>query len=198
MKKAPAHLDNQARAKWRELSKVVNVGQPGTADALAAYAVAFSRWVFAERKVQELGLIVKSATGVAQENPYLGIVKKSMAEMSRWGKALGIVANAPETGFCNFWKRCNAKINARLFIPGPGPITVDDHPHLPVLEKNIGDFVVGLIRDDLVFIAKVFDELQSVNCSLIIQRWFSAVIHDPSAETCHEWNEEEGLSIIPR
>ena len=91
---APKHLDGQAKAKWRKLSELVDVSQPGNADALAAYCVAYSRWLTAEGKVAELGLIVKSSTGTPVENPYLGIVKRSMVELNRWGRELGIVTKS--------------------------------------------------------------------------------------------------------
>jgi hypothetical protein len=38
-----------------------------------------------------LGLIVKSPSGFPTENPFLGVVKRALIEMHRWGKELGIV-----------------------------------------------------------------------------------------------------------
>ena len=93
----PTHLDAVAAAKWKELCKLVDVVQPGTADALAAYCVAFSRWVTAEGEVAKLGLIVKSSTGTPVENPFLGIIKRAMVEMNRWGKELGIVSKSAKS-----------------------------------------------------------------------------------------------------
>jgi len=89
----PQYLDPSARAKWELMAATVDVTKPGNADALAAYCVAYSRWIAAEAKVAELGLIVKTPAGFAAENPYLGIVKKMMVEMHRWGKELGIVTH---------------------------------------------------------------------------------------------------------
>jgi len=94
MKKAPSTLDKIGRQKWRELSRQVDTSQSANADALACYCVAYSRWVQAEQQVQELGLIVKSATGTPCENPYLGIVKRSMVELHRWGRELGVVTKS--------------------------------------------------------------------------------------------------------
>ena len=90
----PAHLDDRAKAKWKELCKLVDVVWPGTGDALAAYCAAYSRWVTAEGEVAKLGLIVKSSTGSPIENPFLAIIRRSMVEMNRWGRELGIVSKS--------------------------------------------------------------------------------------------------------
>ena len=39
----------------------------------------------------ELGLVVRSPAGFPAENPYLGVIKRAMVEMHRWGRELGIV-----------------------------------------------------------------------------------------------------------
>ena len=92
--KIPEHLDAAAIAKWGEVFPILqergDVGQ-GVADALAAYCVAYSRWTAAEQQVGLLGLVVKSPAGFAVENPYLGVSKRALIEMHRWGKELGIV-----------------------------------------------------------------------------------------------------------
>ncbi len=67
----PEHLDEQAVAKWAELAPTLDATQPGTADALAAYCVAYSRWTAAEAKVSELGAVIKSAAGFAVQSPYV-------------------------------------------------------------------------------------------------------------------------------
>ena len=88
--KPPEHLDAQARDKWQELAPTLDVTQPGTADALQAYCTSYSRWQAAEAQVAALGLIVKSPAGFPTENPYLGVVKRALIEMHRWGKELGL------------------------------------------------------------------------------------------------------------
>ena len=83
----PAHLDDEARRKWAEVLPVLETRgdiDQGTADALAAYCVAWSQWTAAEAQVQTLGLVVKSAGGFAQENPYLGIARKAQVAMRQW------------------------------------------------------------------------------------------------------------------
>jgi P27 family predicted phage terminase small subunit len=88
---APDHLDEQAKVKWVQLAPTLDVTLPGVADALAAYSVAWSRWVAAEQQVGLLGLVVKSPSGFPVENPYLGVSKRALIEMHRWGRELGIV-----------------------------------------------------------------------------------------------------------
>jgi P27 family predicted phage terminase small subunit len=92
----PEHLDAGAVAKWQELARGLDPSRPGVGDALACYCAAYSRWTAAEAQVAALGLIVKSASGLPTENPYLTIVKKAMVEMHRWGRVLGLQnAKAP-------------------------------------------------------------------------------------------------------
>ena len=83
----PAHLDDEARRKWAQVFPVLEARgdiDQGTADALAAYCVAWSQWMAAQAQVQTLGLVVKSAGGFAQENPYLGIARKAQVAMRQW------------------------------------------------------------------------------------------------------------------
>jgi P27 family predicted phage terminase small subunit len=87
---SPEHLDPTAISKWQEIAPTLDVTHPGTADALAAYCVAYSRWTQAEAQVATLGLIVKSPVGFPTENPYLGVVKRALIEMHRWGDVLGL------------------------------------------------------------------------------------------------------------
>ena len=41
-----------------------------------------------------LGLVVKSPAGFPVENPYLGVVKRALIEMHRWGKELRLVTRS--------------------------------------------------------------------------------------------------------
>jgi P27 family predicted phage terminase small subunit len=80
----PAHLDEPASEKWRELSaQLFTQGVLTTidVDALAFYCVLFSRWQKAERIVREQGEIVTTALGNLVQNPYLSIANKSMEKM---------------------------------------------------------------------------------------------------------------------
>ena len=87
----PAHLDEQARAKWGEVWPIVaqreSIDQ-GTLDALAAYCLAYSRWQAAETKVGELGTVVKSPAGFAVPNPYVAIAAQAQRQMRQWATEL--------------------------------------------------------------------------------------------------------------
>ena len=87
---APEHLDPAAVAKWHELAPTLDTTQPGVADALAAYCVAYSRWTQAEQQVGLLGLVVKSPAGFAVANPYIAIAAAAQRQMRQWGDVLGL------------------------------------------------------------------------------------------------------------
>jgi len=84
----PTHLDDNARAKWKELVGTLPDQEQGTLDALAAYCQAWSRWTAAEAKVQELGPVVKSPQGFPTANPYVAIAQQAQRMMRQWGAEL--------------------------------------------------------------------------------------------------------------
>ena len=87
----PAHLDDQARAKWAEVLPIIQArGEPdqGTLDALACYCQAWSRWTAAEAKVNETGAVVKSPAGLAVPNPYLAVAAAAQRQMRQWATEL--------------------------------------------------------------------------------------------------------------
>ena len=87
----PAHLDDQARAKWGEVWPIVaarEVIDQGILDALAGYCLAYSRWTAAEAKVNELGAVVKSPAGFAVPNPYLAVAAQAQRQMRQWATEL--------------------------------------------------------------------------------------------------------------
>ncbi|MCG2682520.1 MAG: phage terminase small subunit P27 family [Planctomycetales bacterium] len=91
--KAPEHLDQAAKDHWDSLIPLVyETGQwdPTTADALAAYCSAWSRWQAAEKAVAELGAIIKSPSGFPIQNPYLAVANRAQQNMQKWGKTLGL------------------------------------------------------------------------------------------------------------
>jgi P27 family predicted phage terminase small subunit len=93
----PPYLDEAAQAKWTELLPILQARgevDQGELDALAAYCSAWSQWLEGERKVKELGLVVKSPVGFAQENPYAAIARKAQTEFRRWGNELGLTPAA--------------------------------------------------------------------------------------------------------
>ena len=90
--KTPKHLDTVAAEKWKELAGQVDVSQPGTADALTAYCVAWSEWKGARAKVDELGTVVLSPAGFPAISPYVTVAAAAERRMRQWGKELGLVS----------------------------------------------------------------------------------------------------------
>jgi P27 family predicted phage terminase small subunit len=90
----PRHLDQRAKAKWKELVGDLPDMEQGTLDALTAYAAAWSRMVDAEHKVQELGTVVKSPTGFPTANPYLAILQAERRAVRQWGETLRLTPKA--------------------------------------------------------------------------------------------------------
>jgi P27 family predicted phage terminase small subunit len=88
MNDAPSHLDDQARAKWQEIAPTLDTTQPGVADALIAYAVAYSQWIAAQAKVAELGPVVKSAAGFAVISPFVTVAAQAERRMRQWHAVL--------------------------------------------------------------------------------------------------------------
>ncbi len=90
----PAHLDEQAKAKWGEATAALDgrgdTLDAGTLDALACYCQAWSRWTAAEQQVNALGAVVKSAAGFAVPNPYIAIAAAAQRQMRQWGDVLGL------------------------------------------------------------------------------------------------------------
>ena len=87
----PASLDEPAAAKWVEVLPILQAREDvsqGDLDALALYCSAWSQWTAAQAQVATLGMVVKSAAGFAQENPYLGIARKAQVALRQWAAEL--------------------------------------------------------------------------------------------------------------
>ena len=84
----PKHLDGVAAKKFREVCGILEARgddlDAGTLDGVAAYACAWSLWVSASQQVGELGQIVRSSTGVAQESPFLIVARKAQVALRQW------------------------------------------------------------------------------------------------------------------
>lgn len=84
----PMHLDDAAKAKWRELVGSLPDQEQGTLDALAAYCSAWSQWTTAATKVAELGAVIRSAQGFAVQSPYVAIAAAAQRQMRQWAGEL--------------------------------------------------------------------------------------------------------------
>ena len=86
MPPCPGHLDDVARLEWRRTGrKLLKLGVLTEIDrsALAAYCVAWSRWVEAEAQLARTGTVIKAKTGGFMQSPYLPIANKAMEQMMR-------------------------------------------------------------------------------------------------------------------
>jgi len=94
----PAHLGPEACAEWDRVTAILQVlGIITKIDraALAAYCVAFARWVEAEQKLKEQGLVVRAPqTGYPMQNPYLSIANTAMTQMIRLAAEFGMTPSS--------------------------------------------------------------------------------------------------------
>lgn len=94
----PKHLDDEARAEWRRMSKRLHeMGLMTEIDrsVLAAYCVAWSRWVLAEDKIREFGLVLKSPDkGWPVQSPYLSIANRALDQMVKLAAEFGMTPSS--------------------------------------------------------------------------------------------------------
>lgn len=93
----PAILGEEAGRVWdRVAPPLAEAGLLTTADleTLASYCQSFARWLEAERKVDELGMVVKTPKDVLQLNPYVNASKTYMAAMNKAAAELGLTPAA--------------------------------------------------------------------------------------------------------
>jgi len=83
----PAFLDVEARREWNRIGRrLERLGLLTEIDGrmLAVYCVAYSRWVSAEDKIREFGMITLSPDRrFPMPSPYLPIANKAMEQMQR-------------------------------------------------------------------------------------------------------------------
>ena len=105
MPEAPAHLSEQALEEWERVCvEMYNAGILSNLDraALGAYCQAYGRWVqaeralakFAERDAATSGLMIKTQSGNAIQNPLVGSANKAMADMMRYAAEFGMTPSA--------------------------------------------------------------------------------------------------------
>ena len=93
MPRCPAHLDKLARTEWKRAGKVLqSVGLITELDMmiLAAYCEAYSRWIQATLKVQEMGMVFKKKDGTPGMNPYIRIAREAYDQMIKAGVQIGM------------------------------------------------------------------------------------------------------------
>jgi P27 family predicted phage terminase small subunit len=96
--KCPDFLDDEARAEWFRMAPVLQkmgVLTPADRAALAAYCVAYSRWVTAEGQVKRLGTIVKSPLkNFPMKSPYLTVADQALETMRKFMVEFGLTPSS--------------------------------------------------------------------------------------------------------
>ncbi len=82
----PEHIEAEARAEWdRIVPELEKMGVLALIDraALALYCSMYGRWVQAEKMIAEQGMVIDTARGGLQCNPYVKIARDCAAEAKR-------------------------------------------------------------------------------------------------------------------
>jgi P27 family predicted phage terminase small subunit len=78
----PEHLGELARLEWNRIAAEHATADPTT---LAAYCAAYGRWVDAEQKINEFGVVIKTkGSDKAQTNPYVAVAEQSLNTMHKF------------------------------------------------------------------------------------------------------------------
>ena len=91
--KAPDHLNDDERAEWRRVARLLK--SAGLLDALdktllAAYCTVYTRWLAAEEQVKKHGLVIKAPNGFPMQSPYLSIANQAVKQMMTMLGELGM------------------------------------------------------------------------------------------------------------
>lgn len=89
----PSHLCPAAKAEWKRVGhEMKELGMLSKLDrsVFAGYCQAYGRWVEAERKLNEMPMLLKMPSGYIQQNPWLTIANKQLELMLKFGSELGL------------------------------------------------------------------------------------------------------------
>lgn len=93
----PAAVTGEARKEYRRVARLlVDMGVLTEADRapLVAYAVAYGRWMDAEKVVTEKGTIVTTSNGNLIQNPYLSVANRAMEQMCKLAAEFGMTPSS--------------------------------------------------------------------------------------------------------
>jgi len=93
----PDFLGETAREEWlRKAPVLVRMGvlTEGDDAALAAYCQAFERFVEAERKIRQSGLLIKTTGGNVIQNPLVGVANRAMEIMHKFLTEFGLTPSS--------------------------------------------------------------------------------------------------------
>lgn len=98
----PAHLDAEGKREWKRISKELDyMGLLTKSDraALAAYCMAYARWVKAENKLRKSkdGLTVSTGKGYMIPNPLIGIANTAMKIMHKFLTEFGLTPSSRQS-----------------------------------------------------------------------------------------------------
>lgn len=102
---APPHLTAAAREEWtRVTEEIAGLGIVTCLDrgTLAAYCQAYGRWVAAEEALGRMarkdaitsGIVIRTKSGNAIQNPLVGAANKAMADMVRYAAEFGMTPSS--------------------------------------------------------------------------------------------------------
>jgi P27 family predicted phage terminase small subunit len=89
----PPHVaaDPEAAAEWHRIGPALaGILAPIDRAALASYCILWSRWVAAETKLRETGLVVRSPQGGAVQSPYLAIARGALTPLHSFLSEFGL------------------------------------------------------------------------------------------------------------
>ena len=93
----PKELTDTAKREWRRIVKdLATLGILSRIDraALAVYCAAWGRWIEAEEKLRQHGVIVKSPNGFPVVSPYLAVANQSIKQMTRMVVEFGMTPSS--------------------------------------------------------------------------------------------------------
>ena len=94
---APEHLDALGREEWNRVTpELLAIGILTQIDraALAAYCMAWSRWVEAETNLRKTGTLIKTPSGYPIQNPYLAIANAAIDTMRKFLTEFGMTPSS--------------------------------------------------------------------------------------------------------
>jgi len=93
----PEHLNALAREEWNRVStELIALGLLTSVDraAFAAYCAAYARWVDAEEKLAQTAAVVRTQSGNAIQNPYVGVANRAMEIMHKFASEFGLTPSS--------------------------------------------------------------------------------------------------------
>jgi P27 family predicted phage terminase small subunit len=93
MPRPPHYLCDEAAGIWRRLGRLLlDAGLLTLVDlhALAMFCAAAARWIEAEKKLADTGMILESKQGGLYQNPYLSVANKAWEQMRKMLSEFGL------------------------------------------------------------------------------------------------------------